>query len=361
MTNPNVTFLSYNSTGMNTIKSRWIRDLVKVTEASYVQLQEHFKSSKTTNQFFSDQFPDYSSFVIPGHREKYQDNGRAKGGLAQLSRIELDVKKNRLKTSSFRIQAQVLNFPTVNILWINAYFPTDPQLINYDEIELQQILNEIENIMDTSQYDEVIFGADFNWDRSRNTGYVACMERWVERIGLQDVWDTYPVDYTHVHTDMRSLSTLDRFLVSPGLLPHITDAGPIHLGDNPSRHSPIMLKLSLESLPIKKPCSQTIPKRPAWYKAEEADINSYTFQLHNKLADLPHPPELNCHDPHCTQAEHLQARDSYLLDVMIAMRQPMRQPMQLYLWGVVRGKSGTQTRIVRWKLLFLAGEMIWNH
>ena len=48
-----------------------------------------------------------------------------------------------------------------------------------------------------------------------------------------------------VTKDMKSFSTLDRFLVSPGLMPLILDAGAIHLGDNPSRHSPIMIKLSI--------------------------------------------------------------------------------------------------------------------
>ena len=101
MTQPNVTFLSYNSTGMNTVKSSWIRELIKVTDASYVQIQEHFKSTKATDKFFTDQFPDYNSFVIPGHREKYQDSGRAKGGLAQLSKAKLDVKKIRVKSNNF--------------------------------------------------------------------------------------------------------------------------------------------------------------------------------------------------------------------------------------------------------------------
>ena len=76
MAQPNVTFLSYNSTGMNTIKSRWIRDLIKVTDSSYVQIQEHFKTTQNTDKFFTDQFPDYNGFIIPGHREKNQEKGR---------------------------------------------------------------------------------------------------------------------------------------------------------------------------------------------------------------------------------------------------------------------------------------------
>ena len=123
-----------------------------------------------------------------------------------------------------------------------------------------------------------------------------------------------------MHTDHKSLSTLDRFLVSPGLLPHITDAGVLHLGDNPSRHSPIMLKISIESLPVRtKTSGQSVPRRPAWYKANEADVNSYTIKLNEKLAALHPPQELDCHDPHCHTADHLQARDSFILDILIAM------------------------------------------
>ena len=321
MTKPTVTFLSYNSTGINTVKSSWICDLIAVTDASYVQIQEHFKSSKSTDKFFADQFPGYNSFVIPGHREKNQDSGRAKGGLAQLSKANLDVKKIRVKSSNFRIQAQVLQFTGTRILWMNAYFPTDPQVINYDETELQQILTEVENIMDSVDFDEVIFGADFNWDKSRKTGFVSCIDRWVTKVGLLDVWDNFPADYTHIHTDFKSLSTLDRFLVSPGILQHVVAAGPLHLGDNPSRHSPIMLKMTVDSLSTvnnKSRCPAP-PRRPAWYKADAAQINTYTYRLGEKLIELEAPVDLHCQYPHCNSAGHLQSRDSFLLDILIAM------------------------------------------
>ena len=296
---PNVTFLSYNSTGMNTIKSRWIRDLSVVTDASFIQIQEHFKTTQNTDKFFAEQFPDYNG--LPGCRDKYQDRGRAKGGLAQLSKTKLDVKKNRVQCSNFRIQAQTLHFPAMTILWLNSYFPTDPQLINHDETDLETLLNDLENIMDSTQFDEVILGGDLNWDKSRNTGFASCIQRWVSRIGLQDVWDTFPVEYTHVHTDLKSLSTLDRFLVSPSLLPHISDAGAINFsgGDNPSRHSPIMMRISMDSLPVHKVTPRSSPHRPAWYKACEADINCYTFELNEKLARLHYPCQLDCLDPHC--------------------------------------------------------------
>ena len=82
---------------------------------------------------------------------------------------------------------------------------------------------------------------------------------------------------------------------------------------------PIMLRLSVDSIPVKKSHVQSAPRRPAWYKAGLGDINNYTYTLHEKLIELETPSELYCQDPHCQLGEHQQARDSYLLDILIAM------------------------------------------
>ena len=109
------TFLSYNSTGLNSVKTKWIRDIVKVTNSDFIAIQEHFKKSKTLDKYFVEQFSDHSSFVVPGYRESGQDSGRPKGGIAMLSSKQLNVSKKRIKTDSFRIQAQVLKFPRTKI------------------------------------------------------------------------------------------------------------------------------------------------------------------------------------------------------------------------------------------------------
>ena len=61
-----------------------------------------------------------------GHKEIGQEMGRAKAGLAQLSRNNVGVRKQRMITKSYRLQVQVLHFPSTRLLWINSYFPTDP-------------------------------------------------------------------------------------------------------------------------------------------------------------------------------------------------------------------------------------------
>ena len=309
MTTPTVNFLSYNSTGMNSMKSAWIRDLCKVTSTDFCAVQEHFR--KTVNSFFKEQFSYYSGYVIPAVRNRDQDSGRAKGGLAQLSSKKLKIKIVRIPTKLFRVQAQVIHFPSTRLLWINSYLPTDPQTIQFDSDEL-----EAENIMDNTSYDDVVWAGDLNWDKTRYSGFSERMKNFTEKIGVRSVWEKFPVNYTHIHTDLKATSTLDHFMVNERLIPFIQDAGVIHLGDNLSRHSPIMLKLSIGDIPAKNPAKKTNLRRPAWYKAEQEDKDRYTLELDSRLSDLVPPPSLLCSDPLCQDQCHTKDRDSFVLDIM---------------------------------------------
>ena len=98
---PTVNFMSYNSTGMNTVKADWIRGLSIVTNSNLISIQEHFKKTKTVDKFFKDQFPDKTSYIVEGHREKGQDSGRPKGGLAQMRNKNMDLKVDRISTNNF--------------------------------------------------------------------------------------------------------------------------------------------------------------------------------------------------------------------------------------------------------------------
>ena len=70
-------FMSYNSTGLDTVKIDWIQDLMKTLSIDIFQLQEHFKSNKSVETFFKKQFYESDSYVNPAFREKFQDSGRA--------------------------------------------------------------------------------------------------------------------------------------------------------------------------------------------------------------------------------------------------------------------------------------------
>ena len=96
-------------------------------------------------------------------------------------------------------------------MWINFYLPTDPQTIQYNDAELFIVLNEIENILDSSSFDDCVLGGDFNFDRRRVSGFVTAVSEFLERVGVFSVWDKFSVDYTHLHTDSKSSSILDNF------------------------------------------------------------------------------------------------------------------------------------------------------
>ena len=115
------TFMSYNSAGLDTVKTKWIRDFIDVTNADFISIQEHFKKTKNIEEYFAHEFSSHSAFIVPGHREPGTDSGRPKGGLAMLSSKQNKVRKIRVKTLNFRLQAQVLTFPNTRLLWINTY------------------------------------------------------------------------------------------------------------------------------------------------------------------------------------------------------------------------------------------------
>ena len=90
-----VTFLSWNSTGFNSVKSQWLTNICEEMKVDYCAVQEHFKT-KSCDKFFSDNFKQFNTYVKPGHRPVGQDSGRASGGIAQLSRKDIAVKKERV-------------------------------------------------------------------------------------------------------------------------------------------------------------------------------------------------------------------------------------------------------------------------
>ena len=81
---PTVNFLSYNSTGLASAKCHFIKNICDENKVNYLSVQEHFKWSKSTSKYFTENFDQFNSYVIPAYRPKTQDSGRAKAGLPHL-------------------------------------------------------------------------------------------------------------------------------------------------------------------------------------------------------------------------------------------------------------------------------------
>ena len=74
------------------------------------------------------------------------------------------------------------------------------------------MLNQIERILDTTEYDDVLWCGDLNWKMSRQTGFSLTVQRFLDRLGQTSLWDHHIMDYTHVNTDERSVTSLDHFV-----------------------------------------------------------------------------------------------------------------------------------------------------
>ena len=125
-----------------------------------------------------------------------------------------------------------------------------------------------------------------NWHRERNTQHSDTVDRFLKKLGLMSMWEKFNCDFTHIHTDNKSLSSIDHWICNERLSNHIIECLPIHSGDNLSRHSPIILKLRVSDIPKSSPSNVAPPRRPAWYKANQKQIDLFTQKLHNKIIRL---------------------------------------------------------------------------
>ena len=313
--------MSYNMTGADANKCRWVRDLAAEQNVSYAALQEHFKTVKSTEQWFQNQFTNFHTYVVPAYRLPGMDSGRGRGGLAQLALRSTAVARARVATRSPRLQAQLLTFPTCTVLWVNGYMPCDPQLNFFDDTELLTTLEEVESLVIANSGCEVVWAADMNYDMSRNNHFTRTVAAALVRMGLTSVWQGREVDHTHVHTNGISTSVIDHFLVSRRLLELVEDCGPVHRGDNLSRHSAIILRLRLGEVQQRQAAAKPSPRRlPAWDRATQEELHEYTMALHQRLQAVHCTGSLlHCQDLQCNDVSHTEERDSMVLDILCAV------------------------------------------
>ena len=173
--------------------------------------------------------------------------------------------------------------------------------------------------MDNVDFNDVLWNGDLNYDDSRCSGFVRTVGRFLKRLGLSSCWENFPVDFTHVHTDFKSTSTLDHFILNSRLLNSVVDCGVMHIGDNPSKHIPIMLKLNLGNIPKREDSKGVRAKKPAWYKADQNQRDMFTSDLDVRLSSLNTPDSLQCCDPLCQDPSHSEERDSHVLDIQTSV------------------------------------------
>ena len=121
----------------------------------------------------------------------------------------------RIKSNHWRVQGILLVLPEARLLLVNVYHPTDPKTLNerdFDDTELNEVFNAIDNMRETNGHDEFIVCGDRNSEFNRLTAFVKLVKKFDKDRKLKYSWDKLKIDYTHIHTDDKSTAILDHFV-----------------------------------------------------------------------------------------------------------------------------------------------------
>ncbi len=318
---PKLRILSYNTTGFGQAKCAKVNELSNSTDILF--LQEHWKLpnqllkvTKSVNGFtgIGVSSMDATVKII---------QGRPSGGCALLWRESLNVKPVEYDYMSKRICGATLTTDTGVLLLLCVYFPTDPGTPTLDDdTELSVVLSDIQGVCDYVNASQVIIGGDLNCDFRRGSGFVKNVVEFISERGLSIMWNTFPVDFTYMHTDKTNSSIIDHFLVSGDLVSLCPTGGVDHSLDDGIFHSPIFLHVDIGDIPCRTTPENVFIPRMAWYKASAVDINRYRTQLEQELAHVVVPDcVLYCDDWCCVNHTHSEQIREYYSAILNAMLQ----------------------------------------
>ena len=119
--------------------------------------------------------------------------------------------------SSKRVQACLIKFPRSTIIWLNTYFPTDPQIRTFDDSELRETLAAIKSVIEDNEHDHILWQGDINTEFKRHSKYVEVVQEALEDLSLKSLWTAFAVDFTFCSPTDTFFSTIDHSLVSESL------------------------------------------------------------------------------------------------------------------------------------------------
>ena len=138
-----------------------------------------------TNKLVTDLGTNHDMFIVPAYKSTNQiTKGRGQGGLATLWKKGLTKYVSKISTNNFRIQATKFSFPSCHFVVINAYFPCDPRVCNFDETEVLTLLADIRQVVELSNCQNVLIAADMNADFTRKTKFTEIVEDGLNDLGL---------------------------------------------------------------------------------------------------------------------------------------------------------------------------------
>ena len=163
-----LTFTTYNSQCANDLKLPFIQELVE--KCDLLLIQEHGLSKSQLGWFDKLDTGGICKHCACAMDENVLLSGRPYGGCAILWKSNLQINVKPIKTDSQRLVAVVVELENhEKILLCCVYMPCDDRCMSGNLKEYEDVLNNMEEILESVQVNYVCLGGDWNTDINRNT------------------------------------------------------------------------------------------------------------------------------------------------------------------------------------------------
>ena len=286
-----LTICSFNSRGHGLDRRLYLKKLLNSCDIVFVQEHWYFDDDICK---IVDQIDDVNVIGISAMESRQLLVGRPHGGCAILYRRSLSCTFTPIASKSRRVCAIMMQLNAhTRILLICIYMPCDTSNDHSNLQTFMEVLSEMEYIMDTTDYDHVIVGGDFNTDFSRSSTSLhnAPLNEFNDRQCLHSGLNSSMacVDFTYHNDFTGSKSIVDHFFLSELLFLSINEYRSLDDGDNLSDHSPLLLKLSIPVVATQSLLKSEFHKKASWNRATENDLNRYRSALRERLTTLEVP------------------------------------------------------------------------
>jgi hypothetical protein len=174
----------------------------------------------------------------------------------------------------------------------------------------------------------LLIGGDFNVDFSRSNAHSLHLDNWLVSNDLNNLWNVFTLNdrYTYCDLHQNCFSCIDHWIVSDNVMHDCVNvnATVMHVGANPSKHSPIVFEMELgRDIPSTReqappPSVHILPEGIDWHKAKPF-ITAYQDELNNALDDqiaVADRQVSSCTNWHCDSEDHQRELDAWCSDLV---------------------------------------------
>lgn len=319
----NLNVISFNSTGLNLERQRYISELLGFYKPDIMMLQETwmFQSEICELNKLSDS---YKASGVSGMSERERIvQGRKYGGVACLWNKSIAKCVKPYKTESKRLFGLILTIENnQKLLLLNAYLPCDNYLSERVDECFMNTVNDIELAVEGLNLDFLLIGGDLNIDLQRNNAHSKYIENLCERLNVKLGWlhQKAKCEPTYMSPDGSSSSCIDHFMIGADLYRDVCKVNVLHHPLHPpgSWHRPIQLVINI---PVQHVPDSSEPSDNtdiiAWSRVKESHCNKYKSKCRELLGNMDVNEDLlQCQDKFCQNECHLKDIDRYCAKII---------------------------------------------